>query len=225
MKTIGVILAGSGHADGSEITEAVLTLLAIDKHNARPIIMAPNINQHHVINHLMKKEDQSAMPRNILIEAARIARGKIEDIINVDHKSLDALVLPGGFGVAKNLCNFAFAGACAEVIPSVKKLLLQMYENKKPIGGICISPAVLSIVFGHLGVEVTVGNDVDTISLIEKMGAKHVIKKVTEAHIDRKMRIVTTPAYMYGDSKIGELETGIDACIKGVIDLCQTPLS
>jgi len=220
MKKIGVILAGCGHIDGSEITEAVLTLLAIDKLNAQAIIIAPNANQHHVIDHLSKKEDAQARPRNILVESARIARGKIEDLAKIDHNQLDALVLPGGFGAAKNLCNFAFAGANAEVIPSVKNLLLKIHEAKKPIGGICISPAILSLVFGNKGVEVTVGDDPDTIATVEKMGAKHFIKKVTEVHVDKNLKIVTTPAYMHGNSRIHELAEGIEACVRAVINLC-----
>ena len=72
MKKIAVVLSGSGVYDGSEIHEAVLSLLAIEKHGAQWHCFAPNINQHHVINHITGAEMDTT--RNVLIESARIAR-------------------------------------------------------------------------------------------------------------------------------------------------------
>ena len=219
MKKVGVILAGSGHLDGSEIREAVLTLLAIDKLGATSIIMAPNKNQFHVMNHI-KREEGPDQSRNMMEEAARIARGEILDISNINYSELDAIILPGGFGVAKNLCNFAFEGEKAQVLPEVKKILLDINMLKKPIGAICISPALLALIFGNAGVEVTIGSDKETAALIKKTGAKHIEKKVTEAHVDKNLKIVSTPAYMCVDARLSELAIGIENCVREVLNMC-----
>jgi len=149
MKTVGVILAGSGVYDGAEIHEAVLTMLALDKRGVNMVIAAPNVNQYHVVNHLNGQEMNET--RNVLIEAARIARGNIKDIKDVNPSELDAVILPGGFGVARNLCDFAFKGEDCTVNPDVLDFLTEIVKEKKPLGAVCIAPVLVSKIYEKLG--------------------------------------------------------------------------
>ena len=213
-KKIGVVLSGCGVFDGSEVHESVLTLLAIHHAGAQAICLAPDIVQHHVINHLTGKEMNET--RNVLVEAARIARGEVEAVDAVRPEDLDAIIFPGGFGAAKNLCTFAFDGAEASVDPGVQNLLKGMFEARKPIGLICIAPALGAKVLGASGIEVTIGNDADTRAGIEAMGATHINCEVREIHEDPERKIVSTPAYMLGKN-IGEVAAGIDKLVRTVV--------
>src|SRR5690606_27648755 len=215
---IGVLLSGCGHLDGSEIRESVLTLLAIDRAGAESVIIAPDKPQRDVINHL----NQTPIPteRNILIEAARITRGKITPLSKVDWRALDALILPGGYGAAKNLSDFALKGAAATLDPELKNLILNFHQLKRPIGAICIAPAVLCLALGHLHPKLTIGNDPATAQLITQLGAVHHDCPANEAVIDDDLKIVSTPAYMYDDAAISEVAQGIDACVRAVLKLC-----
>jgi len=215
-KKIGVLLSGCGVFDGSEIHEAVLTLLFLEKAGAEIICMAPDINQPGVINHLTGKESNER--RNVLVESARIARGEIKDLKEISASQLDALILPGGFGAAKNLCDFADKGAEAEAHPLVRELLVAMMAAKKPLGGICIAPATLTSALKNQGLEVTIGNDVNTAAAIEKMGGRHVQRRVDEIHVDATGRIVTTPAYMLGPG-IKDVAEGIEKLVAKVVEL------
>jgi len=217
-KKIGVVLSGCGVFDGAEIHEAVLTLLAIDRAGAEAVCMAPDIPQHHVINHLTGKPVEES--RNVLVESARIARGNIEDLAGMTSEDIDALILPGGFGAAKNLSSFAFEGADAEVNDDLRRLLREVHAAGKPIGLICISPAVGACVFGELGVDLTIGNDPGTAAAIEKTGAHHIACSVRETVEDEAHRIVSTPAYMLGRS-ISEVADGIEALVRTVIEWTQ----
>lgn len=214
-KKIGVVLSGCGVFDGAEIHESVLTLLSLEKRGAKVVCMAPNADQHHVINHLTGKE----MPekRNVLVESARIARGEIEDIATVNANDLDAVVFPGGFGAAKNLCTFAFDGPNASVHPEVERLLKEMFAARKPIGLVCIAPALGARVLGENGIEVTIGNDADTAAGITKTGARHVNCAVTETHEDPARKIISTPAYMLGRN-IVEVGAGIDKLVGTLLE-------
>jgi len=218
MKTIGVILAGSGVYDGAEIHEAVLTMLSLDKRGAKMVLMAPNVNQHHVINHINGQE----MPetRNVLVEAARIARGEIKDVKDVDSKTLDAVILPGGFGVAKNLCDFAFKGENCEVEASVLEFLTQIIEDKKPLAAVCIAPVLISKIYEKLGkkVELTIGTDEQTAGKVETMGNTHISCQVKEFHVDKVNKIVSSPAYMLGQN-ISEVAEGIDKTVEALLSL------
>ena len=218
-KKIGVVLSGCGVYDGSEIHEAVITLLAIDRAGAEAVCMAPNIDQMHVVNHLTG-DPATAESRNVLVEAARIARGKISDMAEVKADDIDALILPGGFGAAKNLCDFAVKGPDCSVNAEVARLILEMVNAKKPIGAVCIAPAVLARVLGadSLGHEVTIGTDAGTAEAIGKMGATHVSCPVTECVVDRKNKLVTSPAYMLAGG-IAEAATGIEKAVKALIDM------
>ncbi|MEW6198269.1 MAG: isoprenoid biosynthesis glyoxalase ElbB [Planctomycetota bacterium] len=197
MPKVGVLLSGCGVFDGAEIHEAVLTLLALDQRKAAIICCAPNVS-FEVVDHITKKP--TGEKRNVLKEAARIARGEIRDLATVKAADLDALILPGGFGAAKNLCNFAERGADCTVNPDVERLVGDCLAAKKPVGAICIAPATLARIAGKRGVEVkvTIGDDAGTAKAITAMGCVHENRPVTEIAVDTDHKIVTTPAYMLG---------------------------
>lgn len=215
MKKVGVVLSGCGVFDGAEIQESVLTLLALERAGAEAVCMAPDKDQFHVVNHLTGQEANER--RNVLAEAARIARGNIEDIASVKAADLDGLVFPGGFGAAKNLSDFASTGPAATVDPEVRRLVNEVFEARKPIGFICISPALGALILGETGVELTIGSDPEVARAIEDCGGRHVVCGVEEIHIDEERRIISTPAYMLGQN-ILEVSKGIDRLIKTLVD-------
>lgn len=215
-KKVGVLLSGCGVFDGSEIHEAVLTLLYLDQADAQVMCMAPNMDQLHVLDHTSQSEmDQN---RNVLVESARIARGDIVDLEKVTAEQMDALIIPGGFGAAKNLCNFAIKGPEAQVHPQVQRILDEMVAAKKPIGALCIAPATVAKALSSHKPEVTIGTDMGTAAAIETMGAKHMTCQVDEIHVDSTTKIVTTPAYMLGPS-IKCVAKGIEKLVKTVIEM------
>jgi len=218
MAKIGVLLSGCGVFDGAEIHEAVITLLALDRAGAETVCMAPNIDQYHVVNHLTQEVTKEK--RNVLVESARIARGNIKDLKDVRATDLDGLIIPGGFGAAKNLSDFAFKGADATVNPEVTSLLKEMTASKKPIGAICISPAPLAKALGDRKPEVTIGSDPGTAKAIEAMGGKHHACTVDMIHLDAKNNVVTTPAYMLGPG-IKDVAAGIEKLVAKVVDLAK----
>ena len=203
MNKFAVILSGSGVYDGAEIHEAVLAMLAINQQGGTYEVFAPNIDQHHVVNHLTGEE----MPetRNVLVESARIARGNIKDLKDFVAEDFDALLLPGGFGVAKNLCNFAIKGSECDVNPEVEKAIKAMHGSGKPIGALCISPVIISKVLD--GAEVTIGQDQQTIEGIKQMGGTHIVATHEEVVEDVKNNIFTTPCYML-DASIEQIYIG-----------------
>lgn len=216
MKNVGVLLSGCGVYDGAEIHEAVITMLALERRGAVAICMAPDMAQYHVVNHLTGQPSDET--RNVLVEAARIARGEITDIRNVRASQLDALILPGGFGAAKNLSDFAIKGKDAEIHFEVRRLITEMADSAKPIGAMCISPAVLAKVLEDRHPQVTIGNDLGTAEAIETMGGRHVVCKVGEIHVDPENRLVTTPAYMIGPS-IADVAEGIEKLVHQVLEM------
>jgi enhancing lycopene biosynthesis protein 2 len=213
-KKIAVVLAGCGVYDGAEIHEATLTLLAINRENADYQCFAPDVKQAHVINHLTGNEMPES--RNVLIESARIARGNIKPVNQFKVADFDAIVFPGGFGVAKNLCTFAFDGADCTVDPDVRKAVNEVYAAGKPIGAMCIAPAMVAKILD--GVKVTIGDDRGTAAAISKMGGIHVDTGHAEVVIDRKNKIVTSPCYML-DANIGQIADGTENVIKNLIRL------
>ena len=213
---VGVVLAGCGVFDGSEIREAVLTLLALDQAGAQPRCFAPDMPQAHVVNHLAGAP-AAGESRNVLVESARIARGDIQPLSKARGADLDAIILPGGFGAAKNLCNFAFKGPDCTVQPDLARLLTEMHDAQKPIGLMCIAPVIGAKLFKA---AVTIGNDPATASAIRAMGATHVEKTVTEIQIDATHRLVTTPAYMY-NARLGDIATDIAALVQAVLQLAR----
>ena len=218
MLKVGVVLSGCGFLDGSEIQEAVLTLLALDRAGATAVCLAPNIEQKGVVNHRSGHPAESV--RNVLEESARIARGKIQDLAKAKSSELDALILPGGYGAAKNLCDFAAAGPKTKVDPIVQRFVREMHAAKKPIGAWCIAPAVLAAALKEAHVKLTIGDDPGTATALESMGARHVVCPVTEMRVDEVNRVVTTPAYMY-EAKIGEVASGIEKAVGELLRLCR----
>ena len=211
MKKFAVILSGSGVYDGSEIHEATLTMLAIMKNGATYKIFAPNIDQHHVINHLTGEEMNES--RNVLVESARIARGDIKDLKEYDPKDFDALILPGGFGAAKNLCDFAFKGSECSVNPDVEKAVRNTASIGRPIGALCIAPVILSKILGD--VELTIGQDAGTAEAVEKMGSQHRQTTHGEVIVDSKNNVFTTPCYML-DANILQIYEGATNIVKAI---------
>ncbi len=208
-KKFAVVLSGCGVYDGAEIHEATLTMLAIIKNGGVYQCFAPDIPQYHVINHLTGEEMNEK--RNVLIESARIARGDIKPLSEYNVKEFDALIFPGGFGVAKNLSTIAFDGADAKVNPEVEKTIKETLTAKKPIGALCISPALVAKVIE--GVEVTIGNDKATAQAIEKMGGKHIVTTHGEVVHDHKYNVFTTPCYML-DATIADIDAGANNVVK-----------
>jgi len=218
MAKVGVVLSGAGVMDGSEIHESVLTLLALDKACAETVCMAPNADQLHVINHLTGEETREK--RNVLVEAARIARGKIRDIKDVKEKEIDALIFPGGYGAVKNLCTFAVDGTNCKVHPEVARLVKEIHKAGKPIGAICIAPALMAKIFEGAGFELTIGNDRETAQAIEKLGQTHRACGVNEIWVDSEHKVVTTPAYMLAQN-VAEAWEGIEKLVKEVLMLTR----
>ena len=214
-KNIAVILSGSGVFDGSEIHEAVLTLLSLDRKGAQYQCFAPDINQHHVVNHLTGEEQPET--RNVLVEAARIARGEIKPLSELNASQFDAVVLPGGFGAAKNLCDFAFKGGDLTVNEEVTASIKAFASASKPVGLMCIAPAMAGRLFGE-GVKATIGTDADTASALEQTGVDHQDCPVGDIVVDEAHKLVTTPAYMLARS-ISEAATGIDKLVEKVLEL------
>ena len=216
-KRVGVLLSGCGVMDGSEIHEATLTLYFLDKQGAEIICMAPNKDQYEVMNHVTSSRMEET--RNVMTEAARIARGKIRDVKTVMVDDVDAIILPGGLGAAKNLCTYAIDGADCTVDEGVAGLLKELQRAQKPIGALCIAPSVIASLFGaELTPEITIGMDPATAESMEKMGAKHKKAKVNEIVVDAKNKIVTTPCYMLAQS-IKEVGEGVEKLVAKIIEM------
>ncbi|NOY36493.1 MAG: isoprenoid biosynthesis glyoxalase ElbB [Chlorobi bacterium] len=213
-KKFAVVLSGCGVYDGAEIHEATMTLYAIMKQGATYEVFAPDIPQHHVINHLTCEEMNES--RNVLIESARIARGKIKPLDQFNAREFDVLIFPGGFGVAKNLCDFAFKGAECNVNEEVASAIKEMVKAEKPVGALCISPVVVARVLGD--VELTIGQDADTSKAIESMGARHIQTTHGEVVVDKKYNVATTPCYML-DANITQIADGAMNVVKALLEL------
>ena len=216
MKKFAVVLSGCGVFDGAEIHEATMTLYAIMNEGGTYEIFAPDIKQHHVINHITGEEMNEK--RNVLIESARIARGKIRPLNEYNAEEFDALMYPGGFGVAKNLSTFAFDGPNCTVNPEVEKSVLDTVKAGKPIGALCISPAVMAKILE--GAEVTIGNDKGTAEAIEKMGGTHKITTHGEVVVDEGFKLVTTPCYML-DATILDIAEGAINVVKTIMGMIK----
>ena len=217
MKKVAVILSGCGVYDGSEIHEAVLTLLALDRAKAVVTCAAPDIVQKHVIDHRTGSEmvDED---RNVMREASRISRGEIASLDALRVSEFDAVIFVGGFGAAKNLSSYAFDGVNYDVDPGVIDLIQQAHAEGKALGFMCIAPVLAARALGQEGVQLTIGNDADTAAALEAKGAKHVECPVDQAVTDAKNRVVSTPAYMLASS-ITEAEAGINQLVAAVLEL------
>ncbi len=216
MTKVLVILSGCGVFDGAEIHESVITLLHLDRQGAEVTIAAPDVEQMHVVNH--RNGDSMQETRNVRVEAARIARGEVTDLAEVQGADFDAVILPGGFGAAKNLCTFATKGPECEVNPDVERVLREAHEAGKPLGLICIAPAIGAKLFP--GVTVTIGTDRETATALEKMGATHQDRPTEEITVDRERRIVTTPAYMSAE-RVHQVYEGIGRLVDEVMSMIR----
>lgn len=215
MTKVAVVISGCGHLDGAEIFETVFTLLELDKHQTEVKIFAPNIKQLQVINHLT----QEKMPeqRNALVESARIARGQIQPLPELKVQNFDALILPGGFGAALNLSDLAANNENAKVIADLQEIIIQFYKAAKPIGAICISPALLALALKeHAKITITLGNKNE---LIQKLAATEQTCLADNIVVDEKNKLVTTPAFML-NAPLTQIHTGISALVTKVIKMC-----
>lgn len=215
---IGVVLSGCGYLDGAEIRESVLTLLHLDRLGAEAVCFAPRRAQMHVVDHATATVVEGES-RDVFAEAARIARGAVQDLASADPSALDGLVLPGGFGAAKNLSNFAVAGSEAEVEPDLVALIEAIRAARKPIGAICIAPAVLALALrgGDVTVRLTIGDDADTAGAIRSTGASHEDCATADAVFDEMNLIASTPAYMDDAARLADVSSGIEKCVEQVV--------
>jgi enhancing lycopene biosynthesis protein 2 len=216
-KRVGVVLSGCGYLDGAEIHEATCTLLSLDRRGAEVVAAAPDIDQLHVVDHV-KGAPAEGERRNVLEESARLVRGRISALARLSARDLDALVFPGGFGVAKNLCTFAVDGRGMHVLPDVERLVREMRSAGKPMGFVCIAPVIAARLLGAEGVKVTIGDDPETAAAVESWGARHVNCRVDEITVDERLRVVSTPAYMLGPW-IAPVAAGIDKLVSAVLEM------
>ena len=212
-KKFAIIIGGCGHKDGSEIHETIMTMLAIERNGATYEMFAPDRPQYHVINHFTGNE--MAENRNLLVEAARIARGNIKSLDDFDVNNFDAVIFPGGFGVAKNFFNYALKGAKATVDSQIERVIKETYAAQKPIGALCIAPVLLVKVLDDI--TVTIGNDEATAQDVVKMGSTNINTSSGEVISDKRNRIFSTPAYML-DATIADIADGADNLISTMLD-------
>jgi enhancing lycopene biosynthesis protein 2 len=218
MAKVGVVLSGCGVFDGSEIYESVITLLALDRAGAEVIVAAPDV-ELEVVDHFTG--NATGEKRNVLVESARIVRGQVKALARLGADEIDALIFPGGFGAAKNLCDFAVKGAEATAIPEVSRIVRDVHAAGKPIGAICIAPAILASAFeGELEATLTIGNDAGTAEALQAKGAKHADCPVGEFVVDEANKLVTTPAYMLAE-RVSEAADGIEKLVAEVLRLAE----
>tara|TARA_B100000749_G_scaffold279661_1_gene273017 strand:+ start:286 stop:933 length:648 start_codon:yes stop_codon:yes gene_type:complete len=214
MKKIAVVLAGNGFKDGAEITEAVSTLIGLSQLGVDYKAFAPDLDVTST-DHISGDEGEK---RNVLIESSRITRGQIEPLSALDPNDFDGVVFPGGFGAALHLCDFAKSGHKCTVLKEAESAIKSFYEQSKPIAAFCIAPALVARVLGEHAVEVTIGNDKETASEIEKTGAQHVECAVDDFVTDRMNKVITSPAYMY-EEKPHLVFTGITKALKEFVEM------
>ena len=216
MARIGVCLSGCGVNDGAEIHESVITALTLDRAGAEIIYTAPDVEQTKVVNHLTGEDLNET--RNVLVESARIARGDITDLAQLTSDDMDALLFPGGFGAALNLCDFALKGADCHIHPEVKRIIQEILVAQKPLGFICIAPALFAraVKNADMTAKITIGNDQAIADQIEKLGSQHEICSVDDCIVDEENKIVSTPAYMLAGN-ISEAASGIEKLVHQIM--------
>ena len=215
MKKIAVVLSGCGFKDGSEITEAVSSLIALSETGAQYQCFAPD----KIVDTVDHIQDQDSGQRNILTESSRICRGEIKNLTDLNENEFDALVFPGGFGAALHLCDWAKKGASCEVLPDVVRIISAFHDEGKPIGAICIAPVLVAKILGDQGVTLTIGNDKETAAEIQKTGATHENCEVDDYITDRAHKVITSPAYMYGDAPPHKIFKGIQGLVKELVEM------
>jgi enhancing lycopene biosynthesis protein 2 len=215
MKKIAVVLSGCGNKDGAEITEAVSLILCLSQSQVEMEFFAPD-KEFTAVDFLTGKNLEK---RNVLHEAARITRSKISDIKNLNPAKFDGLAFPGGYGAALHLCDWASKGSKSSVDQNVETAIVQFHQQNKPIAAICIAPALIARVLGQHGVTVTIGDDKETAQEIEKTGAVHEVCPVTDYVSDRNHKVLSTPAYMYGEAKPADVFLGISKLVKEFVEM------
>jgi enhancing lycopene biosynthesis protein 2 len=215
-KRVGVVLSGCGFLDGAEIQEAVATLLALDRRGARAVALAPDVPQMHVVDHVRK--EPVAGERRVLAESGRIVRGDVSDLARASAGELDAVVFPGGYGAAKNLCTYAVDGRAMRVNADVERLVRELHAAGKPMGFVCIAPVIAAKLLGGEGVRLTIGHDAATAADLESFGARHVACRVEEVCVDERLKVVSTPAYMLGPS-VAPVAAGIDRLVSALLEM------
>lgn len=216
MKKVAVVLCGSGFKDGSEIRESVGVLWALSAQNADVKMFALDEPQFEVVN-CLTGESVPSEKRNQLVESARIARGKVAPLTQLEVKNFDVVIFPGGFGAAKNLCSFAREGSKGKVHPEVVRVIKGFHDAAKPIGAVCIAPAIVAMALPNAGIELTLGAAGEASQEVEKLGHKHVVKKANDFHYDSKHKVATSPAYMYDDAKLHDIFAGIQGLVKAIV--------
>jgi enhancing lycopene biosynthesis protein 2 len=211
-KQVGVVLAGCGYLDGTEIQEAVLSLYFLERGGAAVRAFAPDRPQMHVVEHLSQIEASES--RNVLQESARLVRGAINPLSHADMVRLEALVIPGGYGVAKNLSSFATQGAAGTVDGELVRLIGQAIEARKPIVALCIAPAIVALALRQLGhrARLTIGHEEESAAAISALGCTHIKCDVDDIVVDEPLRIISTPAYMLGPGP-AQIGAGIEKAI------------
>lgn len=224
MTKVGVILSGCGFLDGSEIYEAVLTLLALDRAGVTIVAMAPDVEAALVVNHYNGEETRGETARSVLAESARLVRGKITSINEISVHDIDALILVGGFGAARNLSTFANDGVGATINPGVERLISETVGLGKPLGAMCIATTLVALALrgreNATAPILTIGDDLKTLTTLEAWGARHQVTSVDQICIDEQNRIVTTPAFMLADGP-AEAETGINKLVEQVVGMAR----
>lgn len=220
---VGVVLSGCGSEDGSEVNEAILTLYWIERAGGRAICMAPDLVQSRIVDHMARSVDAQASPRRVMAEAARIARGRLRDIATVQDGELDALIFPGGNGVATVLSSYAEKGVVCEVHPEVTRLLKAMLQRRRPMGFLCVAPILAARVLGPpAGVRITFGSKAcEEAKHAAVMGADVRPCPVREILVDQKNRVVSTPAYMVEDARLSDVGFAIERLVRQVITLAR----
>ncbi|MDA3839156.1 MAG: isoprenoid biosynthesis glyoxalase ElbB [Candidatus Delongbacteria bacterium] len=214
MKKVCVILAGSGHADGSEIQESMSTLIALSKYEVSYDCFSLDQWQYDVINHFTHEPVDEK--RNLMHEAARIARGKIRDISKLDINNYGALIFPGGFGAAKNLCTYALEGIKGSVDTRIEKLIIDFHREEKYIGAICISPLMIAMALSKVahGLKLTPGFVENAAEDLKNFGAEPIMLNSDEICIDEKDKVISAPAYMNGNATLFQVYLGIEKLVK-----------
>lgn len=218
-KKIAVVLCGSGYLDGSEVRESVGVLWSLSDLNTEVQCFAPDANQHHVMNTL-KQEEATNETRNMLVESARIARSDVKPLTELNINEFDGLAIPGGFGVAKNLCTFAFEGSGASIDESMKSLVTAFHQAKKPILAVCIAPALVGLALQGTKLELTLGAAGEASAELEKLGHTHCEHAAHEFHHDKANKIISTPAYMYDSASLKDIFTGIRSAAEAFLGDC-----
>lgn len=222
IKKCALILAGCGAKDGAEITESVSLMIAFDQAHFHVQAFAPNRSFHHVIDHAADQIVESEN-RNMLVESARIARGNVLPLQELAEDDYDVICFAGGFGVAKNFCNFASEGKNAVLENDVKDILFRFIRAHKIVSALCISPILLALAAKELQLKdakITLGDgSSEAAEIVQTWGITHEPKKVHEASIDKVNRFVTAPAYMDAQASPKDIFASATSLVKGVESL------